>query len=93
MSNFMAKLSKILVFSFLVLLLFTGQACNFGGGTKKGPAPVTLEYWRISGSPDDLAEVINSFRTKFPHININVRIIEPVEYEKTLLEAWAEDRG
>ncbi len=87
----MAKLSKILILVLLPLLIFTGQAC--GGRLTKGPAPVVLEYWRISGNPGDLNGIIGSFQAKFSHIRINVRLIDPQTYEQTLLEAWAEDRG
>jgi len=87
----MAKLSKILIFIILPLLIFTGQSCQ--GPKQIGPKPVVLEYWRISGQPDDLAEVIKNFRSRFSHIAINVRVINPEDYEQALLEAWAEDRG
>lgn len=88
----MGKLNKILVLVVLASLVFVGQAC-VSGQKLKPPAPVTLEYWRISGSPDDLSEVIRGFQRKFSHIQINVRIIEEKDYEQALLEAWAEDRG
>jgi ABC-type glycerol-3-phosphate transport system substrate-binding protein len=88
----MRKEFKGLIITVLACLLFLGQSC-LGGERLKSPTPVTLEYWRISGRSDDLAEIIQGFQNKFPHIQINVRILDEKNYEQALLEAWAEDRG
>ncbi|MFZ5364647.1 MAG: ABC transporter substrate-binding protein [Patescibacteria group bacterium] len=75
----------------LVFLLTTGLTC--GGGQQASVAPVTLEYWGVWHEPDDIQTIISDYRLKYPNVTINYRKFRFEEYEKELLEAFAEDRG
>lgn len=55
--------------------------------------PVTLTYWRMFDDSDDFAEIIAAYRQSHPNIQIQYKKFRPEEYEKALLEAFAEDRG
>ncbi|MFA6146516.1 MAG: extracellular solute-binding protein [Patescibacteria group bacterium] len=91
-------LNKKINFSILLLisvvLITTGFGC---AGTPKKLAekiqPIDLVYWRTTDDQGDFENIINGFHAKYPHISITYKLIRPEEYEQTLLEAWAEDKG
>jgi multiple sugar transport system substrate-binding protein len=84
----MRKLTLAVISTVLILL---GAGCL--GGSNIKIEPIALEYWRMDDSPDVLAPVIEAYRKIHPNISINVRSFRVDEYEKSLLEALAEDRG
>jgi multiple sugar transport system substrate-binding protein len=86
-----ALLNLFLIF---VFLLTSGFGCkNPGKAVQEKLQPVTLEYWRLWDDADAFDEIISDYRTLHPNIQINYRKFRYEEYEKALLEAWAEDRG
>lgn len=85
---------KLLSFAVLTLLL-TGAGCAIGGGggSTTPPKPVTLEYWRIQDDQDTMAEQIAAYKKLHPNVDIVYRKMREEDYEKILLEAFAENRG
>jgi len=55
--------------------------------------PITLNWWGVWETNDDVADLINGFKTLHPNITINYRKFRFEDYENELLEAFAEDRG
>jgi ABC-type glycerol-3-phosphate transport system substrate-binding protein len=83
----MRKLAlPLIVFS----LLLTGISC---GGPQVEIKPVTLEYWRMDDPPEALATAVEEYAKLHPNVTINVRSFRADEYERALLEAFAENRG
>lgn len=91
----MKKNSKLItVFLIVVFLITSGLGCRC---TPEKLAekikPVNLVYWRVDEGQDAFGGIINGFRSLYPHVSITYKLISANEYEQTLLEAWAEDRG
>ncbi|MBU0625053.1 extracellular solute-binding protein [Patescibacteria group bacterium] len=82
---------KIVLTVFTAALILLGAGCLGGSGVQI--KPIILEYWRLDDSPDVLAPAIEAYRKIHPNVTINVRSFRSDEYEKSLLEALAEDRG
>ena len=55
--------------------------------------PVTLSWWRVFDSEDDVKDIITAYEKLHPNITIEYRRLRLEEYEQKLLEAMAEDRG
>ncbi len=87
------SLKKIGLLAVASLFVLTAQSC--GGTTDRLGAPqrVTLEWWTVFKEPTDLNPLIDAYEAQFPHININVRVLRYDEFENTLVNALAEDRG
>lgn len=85
------------IFILIILATFiiaTGFRCRWTTPTeRKALEPVTLNYWRAWDDTGDFQEIINAYKTIHPNITINYRKLRYQEYEKELLNAWAEDRG
>jgi multiple sugar transport system substrate-binding protein len=90
----MNKKSIILALS-LVLIISSGCGFNpeLGSGNKDKMKPTTVNYWRVFDGPDAFQEIINKYNAMHPNINIVYRKLRYEEYEKELLDAFAEDRG
>lgn len=78
-----------------ITLLLAGAGCNLSGGgaSSTPPKPVTLEYWRIQDDQDTLADQIAAYKKLHPNVDIVYRKMREEDYEKILLEAFAENRG
>lgn len=90
-----SKKAKILAI-FLIFIFLTTSGLGCKTSVKKAieqVKPINLVYWRTSDGQDSFSAVIQGFKALFPHISLTYRVINPEEYEQTLLEAWAEDRG
>ena len=86
------KIIGILVLGLILSVVLTG--CSLGGGGSSEQAkPVTLEFWGVFDSSDAYRDVIAAYQTARPNIKINYKKLHWGEYERELLEAWAEDRG
>jgi len=90
MNKIFKTFSILLIFSFL---LTTGVSCGSGGGEPVSLEPVTLDYWGVWHDPDDISQLISDYRAMYPYVTINYRQFRFEEYERELLEAFAEDRG
>ncbi|MCD4760619.1 extracellular solute-binding protein [bacterium] len=94
----MFKRSRI---NFFTLLLLTVFVLTSGFGCKWNPfqtekelfQPITLEYWGVWDTPQQMSELIKAYRSSHPTISVNYRNFRYDEYERKLLEAWADDRG
>jgi multiple sugar transport system substrate-binding protein len=90
MKSTMLKLATLLVgFS----LLLSGCALFNTGGTNLKAENMTLEFWGVFDASDAYDEIIAAYSQARPNIQIKYRKLRWDEYEKELLEAWAEDRG
>lgn len=78
----------------LVSLLLVGAGCSFGGGAEQVQiSPITLTYWRMGGTSEAFQPIIEAYRKVRPNVTIQYLDIPPVDYERKLLEALAENRG
>lgn len=78
----------------LASLIFTGAGCTqLLTPTASAPPAVTLQYWRTEDSPAALADVITAYQKLHPNVTINVTQMGDTDYERNLLEAFAEGRG
>ena len=51
--------------------------------------PVTLSWWRVFDSEDDVKDIITAYEKLHPNITIEYRRLRLEEYEQKLLEAMA----
>ncbi|MBA3047897.1 extracellular solute-binding protein [Patescibacteria group bacterium] len=86
------KLKSILLLLIIVFLPGFGLKCE-SQEVKKAMKPITLTYWRVWDGPDAFADIIAEYKKIHPNINIEYKKLRYEEYEKELLDAWAEDRG
>jgi len=94
---FSKKFVYFIIIAGIIIIIFWGLGNLSGQRTqvdvRKKVEPITLTYWRTTDSPDVISDIINNFHRRYSHISIVVRQVKPEEYERALLEAWAEDRG
>lgn len=85
---------KLIFLSLLIIILpgFGLKGCT-SEEVKELIKPIELNYWRVWDGPDAFAEIIDKYNQLHSNITINYRKLRYSEYEKELLEAWAEDRG
>jgi len=95
MSKKLVIISILLVFLLIgaLILYATVQKVGENKELSKKVEPVTLTYWRTTDTPGDISDIIADFHRRYSHISVVVKQIKPEEYERALLEAWAEDRG
>jgi len=92
---FKNKKMQFFIISLIVIsLISSGFGCKcVPEEMKEMIEPINLVYWRAQDGQDAFLEIVQNFQTLYPHISITYNLIRPEEYEQTLLEAWAEDRG
>jgi ABC-type glycerol-3-phosphate transport system substrate-binding protein len=88
-------IKRVGIISLLAMLTFTGASCRRGGDidAQRAYQPISLEYWTVFNSPDDFTQIIADYRALHPNISIEVKKFRFEEYEETLVNALAEDRG
>lgn len=84
---------KFLPIALLASLLLAGAGCNLASGPQVKITPVTLEYWRIQDDQDTMADQISAYKKLHPNVEIVYRKMREEDYERLLLEAFAENRG
>ena len=90
----MIRKSKYFILLILaVFIINTGFGCRWSITPKEKIRPITLEYWGVWDTQSQLAPLIKSYQDSHPTIKINYRNFRYDEYEKKLIEAWADDRG
>ncbi len=78
----------------LVFLSFNGAACKVTSPeAQKASKPITLKYWRVFDDSDTFDDIITAYRALHPNVQIDYRKLRPEEYERELVNAFAEDRG
>lgn len=85
-------------FTLLTLLaavfILTGVGCKGGDKEAQEKAKnVKLTYWTVSANKSALASLVNGYKSEHPNVSIEVKVIKEEDYERALLEAWAEDKG
>ncbi|HUT22471.1 MAG TPA: extracellular solute-binding protein [Candidatus Bipolaricaulota bacterium] len=85
------KIKASVIFLILLFLLTTGLSC--GSAPAVSYESVVLEYWGVWEEPNDIRTLINDYRAIYPNVTINYRKFRFEEYEKELIEAFAQDRG
>ena len=89
MKNF--KLTTLLLL--FIFIISSGFGCKNSDKEVKNFKPVTLEYWGVWDTKAQLKSLINDYQSNHPAIKIKYRRFNYDEYERELLEAWADDRG
>lgn len=64
-----------------------------GKALQKASQPVVLQYWRVFDDQDKVAPMISTYTQIHPNVSIEYKRFRYEEYERALLEAFAEDRG
>jgi ABC-type glycerol-3-phosphate transport system substrate-binding protein len=89
---------RIKLFTLSILMVFvvtSGFACKWNP-FRSDPElynKVTLEYWGVWDTPEQLNSLIQSYNLSHPTIKVRYRNFRYEEYERKLLEAWADDKG
>lgn len=93
--NYKKRIIKILnLFLILTFILTSGFGCKTPDKkVQEYLKPTTLNYWSVWNDNDAFTDIIADYKAQHPNININYRKFRYDEYEKALLEAFAEDRG
>jgi multiple sugar transport system substrate-binding protein len=89
---------RLKLFTLLMLTIFivsSGFGCKWNPFERQKAVydPVTLEYWGVWDTPGQLKALMVDYNTSHPTIKVNYRNFRYDEYERKLLEAWADDRG
>lgn len=85
-----------LAFLFLtfIFLLSSGFRCKCSDMKNKSELkPTELTIWGVVDDSSNFSDFITSYQSVHPNITIKYKKFRAEEYEKMLLEAWAEDRG
>ncbi|MCX6784336.1 MAG: extracellular solute-binding protein [Candidatus Komeilibacteria bacterium] len=88
----------LLLFALLTITLTTsGFSCKLNpfasSDNQQLLQPVTLEYWTVDQSTDNLKELLSQWRSVHPNIIVNLKRFRAEEYEQKLLEGWAQNKG
>jgi len=84
------KLRVFLLIPIVVVLL--GQGCT-NAPPPAAAKPVAITWWTVYDDVDAIQPVINDYRALHPNVSIDMRVLRLDEYESTLVNALAEDRG
>jgi multiple sugar transport system substrate-binding protein len=85
---------RLLATAALLALPLLGVQCRlFPQKAQEAVRPITLKYWRVFDDADTLAPTIANYRTAHPNITVEYRKLRSEEYERELIQAFAEDRG
>ena len=88
-------LNKLKFILFLLIIVFLpgfGLKCE-SKEVKEAMKPITLHYWRVWDGPDAFEDIIAEYKKIHYNITVKYKKLRYSEYEKELLDAWAEDRG
>lgn len=80
----------LLIFTFI---LSSGAACTTKNVSSSSVKNITLTYWRVYDDEDAFSDIIASYKELHPYVNIEYKKFRYDEYEKQLINAFAEDRG
>lgn len=84
--------SKVVLMSLTAILVFNGFSCG-GGDETPVTTPFTIRYWRVFDDQDAFRDIVSAYQAIHPHIRIEYRQFRYEEYERELLNAYAEDRA
>ena len=66
-----------------------GLSCNTTSESQRA----SLTYWGVWDSPGQLQALISAYEASHPTVQVDYKQLRYEEYERKLLEAWADDRG
>lgn len=91
------KMKHYKLFVLLILAVFvmtSGFGCKgVSCGSDEELQKITLEYWGVWDTAADVQVLIDQYEESHPTIDVTYRNFRYDEYERKLLEAWADDRG
>ncbi|OGF41205.1 hypothetical protein A2477_01140 [Candidatus Falkowbacteria bacterium RIFOXYC2_FULL_47_12] len=79
----------------LIFIVTSAFGCKNSVTTEEAQKvqPITLNYWRVWDASDTFSDVIAAYRALHPNITIKYRKLRYEEYESTLIDSFAENRG
>ncbi len=87
------KPNKIFTLVLLSTLVFSaGFGCKQNVLNKEQFKPITLEYWGVWDTPEQMSKVISAYQATHPTIKVNYRNFRYDEYESKLLAAAWDNR-
>lgn len=87
------KPNKIFILVLLSILVFSaGFGCKQNVLNKDQFKPITLEYWGVWDTPEQMSKVISAYQATHPTIKVNYRNFRYDEYESKLLAAAWDNR-
>jgi multiple sugar transport system substrate-binding protein len=92
MKNNNYKIKIFFLILFIVFLPGFGLKCE-SAAVKQGLKPVSIEFWSAWDSPESFDTIIASYRQLHPNVTIVYKKFRYEEYERELINAFAEDRG
>lgn len=84
---------KFILLLLAILVVTSGFGCKWTPKKQSQLQPITLEYWGVWDTSEQVAPLIKAYQDRHPTIKVNYRNFRYEEYETELLEAWADDRG
>lgn len=85
------------IFTLVILAVFimvSGFGCKGVNCTNQQDfKKVTIQYWGVWDSPESIMPLIKEYEKNHPTIKVEYKQLRFDEYERKLLEAWADDRG
>lgn len=73
-------------------MITSGFGCK-GMTCKKSGQSATIQYWGVWDSPAQVQGLISAYQASHPSVKVVYKQLRYEEYERKLLEAWADDRG
>ncbi|MFH1456904.1 MAG: extracellular solute-binding protein [Patescibacteria group bacterium] len=89
-------INKLKIFSIFLILSIILAGCSLmpsSGSNSQNIEPITLQFWGVFDSSDAYKDIITAYQTARPNIKVEYKKLTWGEYQNSLLEAWAEDRG
>ena len=89
-------INKLKIFSIFLILTVILTGCSLmpgSGSDSKKIKPITLQFWGVFDSSDGYKDIIAAYETARPNIKVEYKKLTWGEYQNSLLNAWAEDRG
>ena len=87
------KIRSFVLVSLVVALM--GQGCTQAPSAAivNAKKPVTINWWTVYDDANSIQLLVSAYRAMHPNVDIEVKVLRQNEYESTLLNALAEDRG
>lgn len=85
---------KISILLILALFITSGASCSKKTAVDKSLFKTTkITIWAVYENEDSFNQLFGEFKKLYPTVSFEFRVFESGEYEKQLLNAWAENRG
>jgi len=87
-------LNKLKIFILVLVLAGISSGCSIiPNQQNNNQKPIALQFWGVFDASDVYQDIITSYEAQHPNITVQYKKLTWAEYEQSLLEAWAEDRG